>query len=74
MIEPNKYVPVESSLIGLGATLLTILSQTQTQSELWDLVKTSAPEESYYRFIAALDLLYTIGLIRLVDDVFLVRR
>jgi hypothetical protein len=63
MIRPDKYVSVESSLLGLGARLLVILKQPRSQSELWEALRGEVSDESYYRFVAALDLLYAAGAI-----------
>jgi len=64
MIGPTKYVRMESSLLGLGASILTFLSRAKSQSDLWNEFKTGMPSENFGRFVAAMDLLFAAGCIR----------
>lgn len=68
MILPTKHIPVSSSLIGLGAYLLSMLEQPQAISTLWEKVKTSPQVGSFERFTLALDLLYIINVIELKNN------
>lgn len=58
---PNKHVPTERSLVGIGALLLKHLQASTTVSSLWDSVKEYPEIGSFRNFVLALDLLYTIG-------------
>jgi hypothetical protein len=60
---PNKHVPAERSLIGLGAILLERLDSSMTVSALWDSVRHHTEVGSFSNFILALDLLYAIAAI-----------
>ncbi|WP_390630249.1 ABC-three component system middle component 6 [Roseiconus lacunae] len=67
MILPSKHVPVERSLLGLGADVLSHLSEPKTTSRLWDEIRASEHATKkpvpYDWFILALSFLYTIDAI-----------
>ena len=58
---PNKHVPTNRSLVGIGALILGQLDSPSTISRLWRQVKESRDVGSYQIFVLALDYLYTIG-------------
>ena len=60
---PNKHVPAERSLVGLGAMLLKQLDSMKTVSDLWDSVKDEANIGLFHNFVLTLDFLYAIGAI-----------
>ena len=65
MILPTKHIRSEESLIGVGAYLLSHLSEQLTVSSLWERVKGNSSIATYERFILALDLLFSLGAIEL---------
>lgn len=64
MIRPDKYVPVEQSIVGLGAVLLQLLRKPSAQFTLWSEFRAQDQTETFARFVAALDFLFAAGLIR----------
>jgi hypothetical protein len=64
MIFPDKFTPVESSIIGISAAILQIIDTPMSQSSLWGKFKSMLPDETYQRFVAALDLLFSIKAVR----------
>ena len=67
MILPTKQVTVSRSLLGVGATLLSVLDGKCTFSRLWDKARGIPEVGSFQRFVLALDLLYAIGAITAED-------
>ena len=73
MILPTKRMPVETSLLGVGADVLGLLTRPKTVSRLWDEVKSlrdsrpASPALNYDWFVLALDLLHMVGAIELGD-------
>ncbi|MXY51639.1 MAG: hypothetical protein F4Y86_03795 [Gammaproteobacteria bacterium] len=70
MILPTKHIPPDRSLIGVGAEVLTLLTQPMTVSRLWDelrarRVAASQAVVDYKWFVLTLDLLFIIGAVRL---------
>lgn len=63
MIAPTKHISIESSLIGVGATILRALNEGATITALWERARSDATIGSFHRFVLALDLLYTLGAI-----------
>ena len=63
MIEPTKYMPIEFSLLGVGAVLLEQLGPTDTVSSLWDKVRSNEQVRTFDRFAEAITLLYAANLI-----------
>lgn len=68
MILPTKHIPVDQTLLALGAILLQHLEQPATVSGLWEKVKRSSAIGNFERFILTLDMLYIIGVVRFSDD------
>ena len=60
---PSKYVPIESSILGVAARLLTEIGPSETVSSLWDRVRGLTEVRTFDRFADALTLLFATGLI-----------
>ncbi len=69
MILPNKHVPPGKSLVGVGAKLLHALDRPQTESALWGRVRDLPEVATFGRFVLALDLLYSIGVVDMKDGI-----
>jgi hypothetical protein len=69
MILPTKHIPEHNSLLGVGGTILALLSEREaTVSSLWECVQEARPEPgriSFDWFILSLDLLFAMGSIRM---------
>jgi hypothetical protein len=69
MILPTKRLPLDKSLLGVGARILSTLDRPKTVSRIWDdLSKTAdlsgkSRRLSYDWFVLGLDLLYSTGAI-----------
>jgi hypothetical protein len=66
---PNKYVPVEHSMVGLAAYLIAALNYNDTVSSLWDRVRHDDRVRTFDRFARALTILFAGGLVRLDQGV-----
>ena len=64
MIMPNKYIPLQKSLLGLGSIMLKNLRRPQSVSSLWDKMRHVPDIGTFERFTLVLDLLFTLELIR----------
>lgn len=69
MIAPTKHISIESSLLGVGATILHTLTEGATITALWETARSDATIGSFQRFVLALDLLYTLGAIDMTGGV-----
>ena len=69
---PDKHMPVDRSLIGLGSLLLSNLESPVTPSSLWDRVKENPEVRGYQEFVLTLGFLNAIGVVKL-NRGFLVR-
>jgi hypothetical protein len=65
VILPTKHIPLEQSLIGIGATLLMGLERPRTVTSLWEEVRKDPSIGSFDRFSLALAFLYALGAIDL---------
>lgn len=63
MILPDKYIPLERSLLGIGGEMLQRLLTPKTVTALWDQMRDETEVGSYEHYILALDLLYALGAI-----------
>lgn len=72
MILPNKYIPVEESMIGLGAIALRELTVPLSVSTLWRKMMQNPRVATYDRFVLTLDFLFLINAIDYRDG--LIRR
>ena len=71
---PNKYVPVEFSLLGVSSFLMDHLLPNDTVSSLWDRVRLSPIIRSFDRFADGLTLLYSAKLINFDRGVIVTNR
>jgi hypothetical protein len=67
MILPNKHVSLNKSLLGAGAELLPLITETDSVSTIWQKALQQTQIRSYSRFILVLDFLFLIGLIDLSE-------
>jgi hypothetical protein len=67
MILPTKHIPQNEALIGVGATLLSHLSDPMTVSSLWERLRSEPNVGTFERFVLASNLLYLIGAIDIKD-------
>jgi hypothetical protein len=61
---PTKYVPIDSSILGVASILLGDLGSNDTVSTLWDRVRTMPQIRTFDRYAEALTLLFAA---RIVD-------
>ena len=66
---PNRYVPIDYSMIGLSSMLLDVMSQNETVSSLWEKVSSDEKIRTFDRFADALGLLFAARLIDLEGGV-----
>lgn len=64
MILPTKHIPLNQSMIGLGALLLKKLDRPRTVSGLWRKIRFIPEVGTFQRFVIVLDFLYALGLIQ----------
>jgi hypothetical protein len=62
---PNRYVPIDYSIVGLSSMLLDVMSQNETISSLWEKVSADKKIRTFDRFADALSLLFAAKLIDL---------
>jgi len=65
MILTTKHVPVEQSLVGLGAMILSRLNRPRTITGLWEEMRALQDIGSFDRFSLALSLLCALGTVDL---------
>ena len=64
MILPDKHIPIEYSLISLGALVLNELKRPQRISTLWEKMRDIPEVGTFQRLVLTLDLLYMLGAIK----------
>ncbi len=70
MILPTKHLSTNDSLLGIGASLILLLSrQQQTLTRLWDEARSINQQITYPQFLLSLDLLYTLGAVEMDNGV-----
>jgi hypothetical protein len=69
MIMPDKYIPQKETLIGLGARMLSLLTQPRTINSLLKEMLKLPETGTYERFVLTLDFLYMLGAVEMKDDV-----
>ena len=67
MILPTKHIPTKHSLLGVGAQVLAAVERPKTLVALWDQLRDQPEVGTFARLVLALDLLYTMDAIDLVD-------
>jgi hypothetical protein len=65
MILPTKHIPLDQSLLGIGAYLLQQLNQPRTVTSLWEETREHPALGSFERFSLALVMLFSLGAIDL---------
>ena len=73
MILPTKHIPLDQTLLGVGAVLLPYLTEAHTVSSLWEATRENVSVGTFDRFVLALDLLHVLGGVELMRDGMLVR-
>jgi len=68
MMLPDKHLPIERSLIFLGAVVLEQLRQPRSVSALWESVRQTPGIGTFHQFTLAVTFLFTIGAVSFVDD------
>lgn len=61
---PTKYVPIDSSILGVASLVLNGLEPNDSVSSLWDRIKAAPQVRTFDRYADALTLLFAT---RLVD-------
>jgi len=62
---PTKYVPMDSSILGVASLVLSGLVPNDTVSSLWDRMKAAPQVRTFDRYADALTLLFAARLIDL---------
>lgn len=65
MILPTKHIPIDQSLIGLGALILGKLTGARTVTSLWEEVRDYPTLGTFDRFSLTLAMLFSLGAIEL---------
>jgi hypothetical protein len=65
MILPRKHLPLDLTLLAIGAQIIDVLDQPTTVEELWARSRRERGVISFDRFCAALTFLYVIDLVDL---------
>jgi hypothetical protein len=60
---PTKYVPIDSSVLGVSSLLLNCMVSNDTVSTLWDRVRTMPQVRTFDRYADALTLLFAARII-----------
>jgi hypothetical protein len=68
MIMPTKYLKEDEALIGVVATFLQHIKSQRNISSLWEDVINDQTVCTFERFILALDFLFLLGFIELIDN------
>jgi len=74
VILPTKHIPTSHSLLGVGAKVLAAVERPKTLVALWDQLREQPEVGTFARLILALDLLYAMSAIDLVDGLITRRR
>ncbi|MFB6654075.1 ABC-three component system middle component 6 [Streptomyces microflavus] len=79
MITPTKGIAPDRCLLAIGAQILLQLDEPRTVSQAWSRLKNWRAEHAHISpvsfgwFVLALDVLYTMGAVELVQDVLVAR-
>jgi hypothetical protein len=69
MVLPNKHVPANRSLLGLGAEILEILSERpRSVSTTWERLRERNRKTSFEQFTLAASFLYSLGALEFEGD------
>lgn len=67
MIVPTKYIPASNALIGLGAEVLTELTEPMSAALLWERLRMKPEFGTFERFVLAVDLLFMLNAVVIVQ-------
>ena len=73
-VRPDKYIPVEYSLLGVAFFLAQTIQQNDTVSTLWDRVKGEDTVRTFDRFAEALTVLFACKLLVVEEGLLIFRR
>jgi hypothetical protein len=69
MVLPNKHIPVNRSLVGLGGEILSILmDRPRSVSATWEGLRTANRNVSFEQFALAASFLFLLGAVDLDGD------
>jgi hypothetical protein len=69
MVLPNKYLPLNRSLLAVGAEILQILrNRPRSVSETWEQLKSKKRATSFEQFTLAASFLFSLGVLEFVGD------
>jgi hypothetical protein len=60
---PTKYIPIDSSVLGMASLLLSFIDSNDTVSTLWDRVRSLPQVRTFDRYADALTLLFAARII-----------
>ena len=60
---PNKHIPTNRSLVGIGALVLGHLDRPTNVSRLWESLKDEREVATFGNFVLSLDYLFAVGAI-----------
>jgi hypothetical protein len=60
---PTKYIPIDSSVLGMASLLLSFIDSNDTVSTLWDRVRSLPEVRTFDRYADALTLLFAARII-----------
>ena len=66
---PNKYVPIEFSMLGVVALLMEQLEVNDTISSLWDRISREPQVRTFDRYADGLTVLYAANLIDIKNGI-----
>lgn len=65
MILPDKHLPLDRALLAGGAAVLSALTTPMTVSAVWERVRVADAVTTFDRFVLAVDLLFSLGLLEM---------
>jgi len=66
---PNKYVPLDFSILGVASIVARAIQPNDTVSTLWDRLSSDEKVRTFDRFASALTLLFAIRILDLESGV-----
>jgi hypothetical protein len=64
MLLPDKYVPLDQSIIGQVRHIIDARRKNQTVNDLWNRTLSSEPDLTFDRFSLILTFLYSLGVLQ----------
>lgn len=64
---PNKHLPLEDSLLGMGPAVVDLLDSPKTLTQLWEDVKSTSLIKNFDRLVLVLVLLYSLDAVAIRD-------